>query len=131
MPPEVDVVLPPEVDVVLPPEVEVVLPLVVEVVDVVEPPVDVEVLDDELFELLLDFEPFEDLLLLLDFDDLLLLELLLDFDALLNQLDALASLGVAATIPAVASEAPMSAAWVILMYCMILAPYRMSLNVKF
>lgn len=130
LPPEVvevvlppDVVLPPEVLLLTPPEVDVV------VVVVVEPPVDVDVLDDELFEDLLDLDDLEDLLDFEDFvlfvDLLLLLQKkkhLFDFELLLNQLVALASLGVAATTPAVAIEAPMIAACVILMYCIVSSP---------
>ena len=81
-----------------------------------------ELLDDELFEDLLLFELFEDLVdfvLLLDWQKI---KHLLDFELLLNQLVALASLGVAATTPAVAIEAPMTAACVILIYCIVSSP---------
>ncbi|MEL6539778.1 MAG: hypothetical protein AAFQ34_00070, partial [Pseudomonadota bacterium] len=111
LPPEVLLLTPPEDE---PPEVEVV------VVVVVEPPVEVDVLDDELFDDLLDFDDF-----VLFVDLLLLLQKkkhLLDFELLLNQLVAFASLGVAATTPAVAIEAPMIAACVILMYCIVPSP---------
>ena len=108
----------------VPPEVEVEVEVDVEVDDevVLEPPVDVELLDDELFEDLLLFEHFDDLVdfvLLLDWQKI---KHLLDFELLLNQLVALASLGVAATTPAVAIEAPMTAACVILIYCIVSSP---------
>jgi hypothetical protein len=117
VPPEdVDVLLPPEVDVLLPPEVEV---LELLEVDVLDPPVDVDELLDELFE---DFELLDDLELFVDFEllpDLVLFVKLL-FEALAlfeNKLDALASTGAVAAMDAVASAAPIKAAFVNLIYC--------------
>ena len=152
VPPELDDVLEPpldvevEVDVVLEPPVELEVDEVVDVevvlVVVLEPPVDVDVLDDELFddlldlddllllelfELLVDFVLFVDLVLLLDWQKM---KHLLDFELLLNQLVALASVGVAATTPAVAIEAPITAACVILMYCIVPSPKSMAPTIR-
>ena len=120
VPPEEVDVMPPEVVDEIPP-VEVEMPPLDEVV-VVEPLlVDVEV-DVELDELLLDLE------LLLDFELLvnepLLLDLLqkmkhlLDFELLLHE-NADASLGATAPTEVVAIATPITAAFVILMYCML------------
>ncbi len=94
---------------------------------VLEPPDEVEVL--ELFDDLLLFEDFEllvdlvDLVLLVDFEKVPLLvdlqkmkQLLLVFVLLLNQ-KAFASVGAVAATLVVASETPITAALVSLMYC--------------
>lgn len=116
IPPEVVDEIPP-VDVEMPPldDVVVVEPLLVEV-DVV---VDVDVELDELLldlELLLDFELFVKEPLLLDL--LQKMKHLLDFELLLQEY-ADASLGATAPTEVVAIATPITAAFVILMYCML------------
>ena len=128
-PPGAGTGVPPELELV---EVDVEVDVDVDVEVELEPPVDVDVLEDELFDDLLDFEDLLDLLdlelfeLLVDFVLLLDLQkikqLLLDLELFENQLVAFASLGVAATTPAVASEAPITAACVILIYCINSSP---------
>ncbi len=124
VPPLEDDVLEPPLVLVL--ELELVLEEVLVLELVLEPPDEVEVL--ELFDDLLLFEDFELLVDLVDFEKVPLLvdlqkmkQLLLVFVLLLNQ-NAFASVGAVAATPVVARETPITAALVILMYC-IIAPW--------